>query len=63
MKTESGEMRLERGSRAEDGQTGRTERDWSMDDGRRDNMDSDQLAQPFFVAVVKQSPGNYIFHS
>lgn len=45
-----GEMGLERGSGAEDGQTGRTERDWSMDDGRRDNvLDSDQLAQTFFV--------------
>lgn len=50
MKTERGEMGLKRGSRAEDRQTGRTERDWSMDDGRRDNiLDSDQLAQTFFV--------------
>lgn len=62
MKTERGQARLERGTRAEDGQTGRTERDWSMDDGRRDNiLDSDQLAQTFFLQpffVDKQSPGN-----
>lgn len=38
MKTERGKMRLERGPWAEDGQTGRTERDWSMDGGRRDNI-------------------------
>lgn len=39
-----GETRLERRPRAEDGQTGRTERDWSMDDDRRDNIfDSDFL--------------------
>lgn len=38
-------MVLERRPRAEDGQTRRTERDWSMDDDRRDNiLDSDQLA-------------------
>lgn len=49
MKTERGETRLERRPRAEDGQTGRTERDWSMDDDRRDNiLDSDQLAQTSF---------------
>lgn len=42
MKMERGEPRLERRPRTEDGQTGRTERDWSMDDDRRDNMlDSD----------------------
>lgn len=42
MKMERGESRLERRPRTEDGQTGRTERDWSMDDGRRDNiLDSD----------------------
>lgn len=35
---EKGETGLERGSRAEDGQTGRTERDWSTGDGRRDNI-------------------------
>lgn len=52
MKTERREMRLERGPRAEDGQTGRTERDWSMDDGRRDNiLDSDQLAQTFLLLL------------
>lgn len=40
-----GEMVLERRPRAEDGQTRRTERDWSMDDDRRDDiLDSDQLA-------------------
>lgn len=49
MMTDRGETRLERRPRAEDGQTGRTERDWSMDDDRRDNiLDSDQLAQTFF---------------
>lgn len=49
MKTERVEMRLERRPRAEDGQTGRTEGDWSMDGDRRDNiLDSDQLAQTFF---------------
>ena len=59
MKMERGETRLERGPRAEDGQTGRTERDWSMDDGRGDDiLDSDQL---YFVG--KQPPGNEIFHS
>lgn len=53
-----GETRLERRPRAEDGQTGRTERDWSMDDDRRDNiLDSDFL---FFcdIFVVKHSPGD-----
>lgn len=50
METERGELGLERGPRAEYRQTGRAERDWSMDDGRRDNiLDSDQLAQTFFV--------------
>lgn len=49
MKTERGEMGLERRPWAKDGQTGRTERDWSMDDGRKDNiLDSDQLAETFF---------------
>lgn len=53
MKTERGEMRLERRPRAEDGQTGRTERDWSMDGDRRDNiLDSDQLAQTFFLFFI-----------
>lgn len=42
MKMERGEPRLERRPRTEDGQTGRTERDWSMGDDRRDNiLDSD----------------------
>lgn len=42
MKMERGEPRLERRPRTEDGQTGRTERDWSMDDDRRDKtLDSD----------------------
>lgn len=60
MKMERGETRLERGPRAEDGQAGRTERDWSMDDGRGDDiLDSDQL----FFFVGKQPPGNEIFHS
>lgn len=36
MKMERGEPRLERRPRTEDRQTGRTERDWSMDDDRRD---------------------------
>lgn len=36
MKMERGEPRLERRPRTENGQTGRTERDWSMDDDRRD---------------------------
>ena len=55
MKMERVERRLERGPRAEDGQTRRTERDWSMDDGRvgreggGDILDSDQLAQTFFA--------------
>lgn len=52
MKMEREETRLERGPRAEDGQTGRTERDWSMDDDRRDDiLDSDQLAQTFSFAI------------
>lgn len=57
MNTEKGEMGLERGPRAEDGQTGRTERDWSMDDGRRDNnSDSGSAGSDF--SCFQQSPGN-----
>lgn len=62
MTMERGETRLERGPRAKDRQAGRTERDWSMDDGGGDDiLDSDQLAQIFFV--VKHPPGKDIFHS
>lgn len=48
MKMERGEPRLERRPRTEDGQTGRTERDWSMDDDRRDNM----LNSDFFFLLL-----------
>lgn len=47
MKMERGEPRLERRPRTEDGQTGRTERDWSMDDDRRDIICWTQIS--FFV--------------
>lgn len=53
METDREETGLERRPWAEDRQTGRTERDWSMDDGRRDNiLDSDQLAETFFLLVL-----------
>lgn len=63
--TTMAERGLERGPRAEDRQTGRTEGDWSMDDGRRgDMLVSDQLAQTCFATccAVKQFFGNEIFH-